>query len=48
MGGGQPGVKQQLNYGPYYRWGGGNAQIWNATTEKGHMDTYYLNADPLL
>ena len=26
MGGGQPGVEQQLNYGPYYGWGGGNAQ----------------------
>ena len=36
MGGGQPGVEQQLNYGPYYGWGGGSAQIRNATMEKGH------------
>ena len=39
MGGGQPGVKQQLNYGPYYGWGGGDAPIWNVTTEigRGHL-----------
>ena len=39
MGGGLPPVGQKLNYGPYYGWGGGDAPIWNVTTEigRGHL-----------